>query len=191
MESKTGHSAAVEGPSVCDEVRQRRGISGGEKHVRDTTCVAFLVNTALLVLSLTLAIVGVGGVLRFIDGVPLFELKNYARDYVDQFNLIRSSMFDEQLGSGARSPICTWSVPSRGSSRPRRRIPTALGSTVKGPQALRQATFSPSATCLRMAPMSAMTSCGPPISRTWSASPSPTPPREAGVPTKLSCAPRP
>ena len=59
---------------------------------------SILVNTALLVLSLTLAIVGVGGVLRFIDGVPLFEFKNYARDYIDQFNRFRSSMFDEQLG---------------------------------------------------------------------------------------------
>jgi hypothetical protein len=57
-----------------------------------------LVNAALVFLAVTIAIIGVGFVLKVIDGVPLFEFKNYARDYVDQFNRVRSSMYDERLG---------------------------------------------------------------------------------------------
>lgn len=57
-----------------------------------------LVNAGLVVVALTLANVGVGFVLRVVDGVPLFEFKNYARDYVDQFNRVRSSTYDERLG---------------------------------------------------------------------------------------------
>ncbi|HZT87704.1 MAG TPA: hypothetical protein VFA12_07025 [Stellaceae bacterium] len=57
-----------------------------------------LVNTGLIVASLFVvqSVIGLG--LRLHDGVPLFEMRNFARDYVDQFNVVKSSMYDERLG---------------------------------------------------------------------------------------------
>ncbi|HZT86737.1 MAG TPA: hypothetical protein VFA12_02130 [Stellaceae bacterium] len=57
-----------------------------------------LVNMGLAVFALAVAITALGVVLRLVDGLSPFEFRNFARDYIDQFNRVKSAMYDERLG---------------------------------------------------------------------------------------------